>query len=328
MTQLLPFRRPPDEFEWVGGRYVLPQEMRDGNSIYRPVVILWLELPRGVLLGSKLSNPRSAPSFAQSLERAMQDPGEGLPRRPTRIRVADETVAKELRAAVPAIPIVVAPVPELDATFEELSAALAENAPEPSYLRDGEIAPELFETLFQAASILFRAAPWRASEQHILRVDIPALGVDGACLSIIGAAGESHGLLLFRSIDDYETFGLIGEGKAKAWRSHEAVALRSLSFDSGKDLPPSLLREIEEHRWPVAGTKAYPSLLCLGADMIPRAATENDLRITTATTRAFVAFFARHRDLFNSEYPELVRESIDEDGVTVTITAPFAVPRG
>ena len=107
------------------------------------------------------------------------------------------------------------------------------------------------------------AAPWRRmSDQHILRVDIPHLGVDGACISIIGAAGESFGLALF------------------------------------------------------------------AGDLSQRPVTGKDIRILTAVTRAFLAFFARHRDLFDHDDPEPVRETSEgEDGVNVTITAPYVVFR-
>ena len=35
-------------------------------------------------------------------------------------------------------------------------------------------------------------------------MDIPALGVDGACLSIVGRFGETRGVMVFPSLDDFE----------------------------------------------------------------------------------------------------------------------------
>lgn len=318
------------DLEWVGGRYRLPAGIRDGDAVIRPEVILWLELPGDLLIGSTLVDPRKPVSAADSLEEAMKRPAGQSPRRPARIRVADERMAAELRSAAGAIPIAVAPVPELDAAFGELAAQMAQEVPEPSYLGDGDIAPAAIGELFQAASILFRIAPWRsAGDEQVLRVDIPHFGIDCACLSVIGAAGESFGLLLFRSIDDYHAFVLAAEGdhgRAEGSPLPGVVSMRSLSFDGKKEIPPSMLDEIEQHRWPVAGAKAYPTLFCLDAAQAPVATTGDDVRIMTACTRAFLAFFARNRDLFAMEDPEPVCEtSSGEDDVAVTITAPYVV---
>jgi SEC-C motif len=310
------------KLEWLGGRYTLPHDVRDGDSVFRPDAILWLELPSGVLVGSMLVHPQEPVTLAQSLESAMQSPAEGPPRRPSRIRVADRDAARELRAAAAGIPIVVAPVPELDDTFDSLREALEDSSRRDSYLGDGDIPPRLVEELFRAARLLFRTAPWRLmSDQQILRVDIPHLGIDGACLSVIGAAGESFGLMLFRSVHDYHAF----IRPAARARLQDGLALRSLSFNRKDDLPVPLLQEVEQHRWPVAGPEAYPVVICVAADLEPIVITETDVRTLTAVTRAFLAFLDRHRELFEIEDPEPLRESNKgEDGIEVTLTAPFA----
>ena len=190
----------------------------------------------------------------------------------------------------------------------------------PSYLGDGEIPPEAVAELFSVAELLFRAAPWRhLLDQQIVQVDIPAYDIDDACLSIIGAAGETFGLLLFRSIEDFQRFALTmrhpADGKA---------ALRSVSFDRKKDLPPKMLREIERHRWPVAGPKAYPVLISLDSELQPLTTTERDVRIMTACTRAFLAFFARFGNDFTDENGEAVSASFTgDDDITVTVTASY-----
>jgi hypothetical protein len=111
--------------------------------------------------------------------------------------------------------------------------------------------------------------------------------------------------------------------------SDEAVALRSLSFDRKKDLHPRLAREIKQHRWPVAGPKAYPVLLCVDSEKVLFETTERDVRIMTASTRAFLTFFEKHRDLFADEYPTPITELFKlDDDVTVTLTAPYETNEG
>jgi hypothetical protein len=299
--------------EWLGGRYAVPDAI--GQQL-----TLWLELPRGVIVASTISSADAPVSFAASFEDAMQSPLEGPPRRPPRIRVSDDRLAAELRAAAGGIPIEVAPVPELDAAFEAIVEALRQSGPENSYLAGGTIPPPVVADFFEAATLLFHAAPWeRAMDGQIVRVDVPQFGVDRACLSVVGAAGEECGLLLFSSIDDYRSFAR-GEAPGAA---EERVTLRSVAFTTRDDLSETMLREIEQYRWPVAAADAFPVALRVeGRTGV--AVSEEDLRMLAAVTRAFVSFYRRHGDAFASDRTDPVRESIqDDDGVEVTLTAPY-----
>ncbi|MGZ5446274.1 MAG: DUF6930 domain-containing protein [Thermoanaerobaculia bacterium] len=113
MKRIVRFPDRPKETEWVGGRHPLPHEVCDGDFAFRPDILLWLELPSGVIAGSTLTDPRKPTSLAQSLREAMQEPLAGPPRRPSRIRVGDQRTADELRVAAKGIPIVVAPVEDV-----------------------------------------------------------------------------------------------------------------------------------------------------------------------------------------------------------------------
>lgn len=306
--------------EWIGGRYTFPAQIREGKEVFRPECIIWLEMPDCLLVNSTVIDPRRPVTLAETLSEAMLRPEAGPPRRPSRIRVPDEAMANELRMEIQGIPIAVAPVPELDAAFAELCAT-AEREANPTYLDDGATSPAIVGRLFAAASRLFHAAPWRRiSERQIIGVDIPAFDIHGACLSIIGAAGQSLGLLLFRSIADFMAFAVRAVRESD---TDDEIALRSLSFDRKKDLPPSLMREIREHRWPVAGNRAYPTLICLDDAMAPVQATEDDFRIMTACTQAFLSFFERHGDVFGTDEPEPAADVFTtDDEITVVLTAP------
>jgi hypothetical protein len=314
------------KLEWIGGRFRFPLPFREGDELIHSEVVLWLELPSLLLVGSVMTDPRTPISFRETLDTAIERPAVGEPRRPTRIRVSDAGLAEELRGA-DGIPIVVAPVPELDEVFADMVDEIAESQ-EPSYFGDGEITPAVIAELFAVARLLFRVAPWRqVSDQQIVRVDIPAYDIADACLSVIGAAGESFGLLLFRSIEDFDRFGTSTIDPSDP--SDGEPAMRSLSFDRKKDLPPPMLREIEHNRWPVAGPKAYPVVISVNAQMQPLPTTERDVRIMTACTRAFLSFFEQHRDVFTGENAltedmEPVSTSFTgDDNVTVTLTASY-----
>src|SRR5580765_7842733 len=188
------------DVEWLGGTYRLPNKLREGGVLIEADVVLWLELPRGVIVCSKIVDSRAPLAFEEILSETMKNPGEGQPRRPARIRVPTTQLADALRDIDATV--VVAPVPELDALFTELVAATAPPPALTSYLANGAVSPDLVRTFFSISATFFRAAPWHyVSEDQILRVDIPEFQVEDAWLGVIGGAGESHGLLLFRSFD-------------------------------------------------------------------------------------------------------------------------------
>jgi hypothetical protein len=108
--------------------------------------------------------------------------------------------------------------------------------------------------------------------------------------------------------------------------------MRSLSFDRKKELPPPMLREIEQNRWPVAGPKAYPVLISVDAQMQPLPTTERDVRVMTACTHAFLDFFAQYRSVYTGDavFPGPINAPVISsftvnDDVTVTLTASYDV---
>jgi hypothetical protein len=309
-----------DTREWLGARYQVASIIREGNERYQPDAVLWMEMPSRMLITAKLVDPRKPVSFAEIFEEAMRTAGDGVPLRPASIRVPEDSLARELRHAAAGIPVTVAPVPELDRVFADLTEKTARDAA-PSYLDGGTIPEEVVAEFFDAAQSLYHAKPWSVIEEHqLVGVDIPRLKVKGACLSVIGGVGESSGLLLFRSIDDYLAFGY---RRAKG-RTRDRSSVRSMSFGARNELAPSMLREIKKHRWPVAGPLAYPSLFALDRTMESLPITARDYRIMTKLSQAFLVFFQNYRSIFETNDPEAIQPSFtDEDDVQVTFTAPF-----
>jgi hypothetical protein len=303
--------------EWIGARYKYPTLIHDAGENLEPHVVMWMEMPSRFLLATTMIHPRKPESFAEIFDEAMVPANAGLLRRPDSIRVPNDGLAKELRRVAGGIPITVAPVPELDAVFAELVEATAGEA-KPSYLGAGTIPTEVVAEFFAAARSLYEAAPWTLVMEHqVVGVDIPKLKMKGACISVIGYAGESSGLLLFRSLADYVAFARRRPMRGKGF------SVRSMSFGSRKELPSSMIGEIKKHGWPVAGPHAYPTLFGLDRAYEPLPITADDYGLMTKVARAFVAFFKDHGSIFASDRPETIQRSFTGDDLTVTLTAPF-----
>ena len=165
------------------------------------------------------------------------------PNKPDAIRIADHDLADEVRAEVAGtIPVTVAPTPELNELFQILIASMpAPSEDEPSYFAHGRISPNAVDMLFTASGFLFAITPWSlADDNQILRMNIPVLGIDGACLSVIGQLGQSRGVLILPSRDDFERFlkAAANSDPEQPGPGAFGAEVLSLTFHNATQLPP------------------------------------------------------------------------------------------
>jgi len=113
----------------------------------------------------------------------LSSPLAGPPRRPTRVRVADQALAAEARAALGdpgGTEVVVAPTPELDELVHQFARSLPDGAEPDSYLEDGRVSAAAVERLFRAAEVLYHVAPWKfANDGQVLRLDVAERRIAG-----------------------------------------------------------------------------------------------------------------------------------------------------
>ena len=253
---------------------------------------------------------------------ALEQPPAGS-RRPDRIRVADASLAAEIRAAVGgAIPVVVGPTPEIDAFLDTMLDSMPD---ERSYLEGGHVSPAAVARLFTAARFLWTVKPWNiANDGDAIRVDIPALGVDGACVSIIGALGERLGLMMFPSL---EALGVFASAAERPQPETGPIDLGtdwlSLSFEREAHLAPAMRREVAHHGWPVASPDACPVVERWERDAASRPLVERDVEIAAACATSLSSFFIKHSTLFVANEIVPVCESyFDETDLEVRVTFP------
>ena len=125
---------------------------------------------------------------------------------------------------------------------------------EANYFENGRVSADAIEKLFTAGRFLFEIKPWKfAYDSQVLRMDIPALGVDGDCVYVIGQLDESPGVLIFASFDGFQQFLAAGTTDTIG-QDPDALGseLLALTFLRAGELPPSMRREAMEHAWPVA----------------------------------------------------------------------------
>jgi hypothetical protein len=314
------------EVTWLGARFQLPNYVLEDEP-YRPDLVLWMEQPSGLIVGSDVVPPDSAWPLASALRKALERPTRGAAKQPDRLRVADPVAETELRQAFRnRFGIDVAPTPELDDVFQHFLENGPKGEGDASYLEGGRIPESTVARMFEAAGTLYRAAPWRtASDDEVLRMDIPALSVEGACVSIIGALGESLGIIVFPSLLGYERFGAAAEQAADGGPLDMGGPVLSLDFWKTPDLPPKMRREIVQHGWTALAPDAVPVVGLRDRDGVPRPLCKRDVEIATECAFAVASFFLRHASAFGGRGHDPVCESstMDDTGVTVTLTLPY-----
>lgn len=272
--------------EWVGGLVTLPGFVTGEGEPYRPEALLWVDAA-GSVLGMHVDKPGAALAQApSSLQETMQHPMWGQPHMPTQVRVALPELATVLREQHPSIEFLCAPTPEIDAVLSAMSADMAERASQQRSYLASDITAEMVAALFRATAGLFRAQPWAAAPgDACISVSIESLGLRDAALSIIGQLGESFGFILFRSIEDHQSFmqaaARIERGERPALPPHLA-----LNFERGAEMGNSLRKEIAMHGWEVATANAYPWLIAVDTDLVARGPTALEIRMVEAIALA------------------------------------------
>ena len=330
---------PGRRLVWIGGRRIFSPASFDDGTSFRRLVVLWVD-SEGRIVGHQNFSPTKAEgSLGQVLLAAMEDPLAGPRRRPTLIRVENEGLAAEVRQATGgAIPIRVAPTPEVDAAMDSLLEIFSGKKEEFSYLEGGRISPETVAGLFASSARLFRCAPWNSvHDSQVLRMDIPALGVDGACISIMGFLGESYGAAMFQSLASFLAFvDAVTAGGLESGRPvNLGTSYYALNFTTTAELPDTMRREVRRHAWPVAGRDAYPLLLGFERDASGRSLEPRDLEIFTSCADALCSYFDKHRARMRADEMEPISEIYSDSplGRDVRITYPYvkdlpALPSG
>lgn len=314
----------------------MPSYVSGEGEPYRPETLVWLDGEFAVL-GTTLGRPGEVLALAaRSLNDAITRPMHGKPHTPARLRVASEELAAVLRSSHPSIEIVCAPTPEVD----EVAALMREKLADPgddeaSYLAP-DITPEQVSSFFNATAQLHRAKPWDVfpGSQNAIAVTIEKLNVREAALSIIGQMGQRFGFVFFSSLADHDAFANGGvalqDGDKPKLPQHLA-----LNFERSSEVPAELRAEVAQHGWELADPDAYPWLMSVDTDLVPRPGGTEEHTLAEAISRALLSLLAQRAALeaawAGSTEPVSRTFSVNTHAgaVEVTLRAPFekVVPR-
>ena len=266
--------------EWVGGTIIAPGFVTgERGENFQPTMPVWLN-EIGQVVGMELLSPGDPPfDPVASLKRAIANPMIGPAGAPSHLRVDDENIAATLQETFPSIQVSFGPTTELD----ELASTMAEDmyaGDEPqaySDIGDDNIAVENF---FDSAAALYQCKPWETvpHDQSLIGVTIDSFGITDGAICVIGQMNESFGVVLFDTLIEHERYALMSDAIERG-EYPDIPPHRSLNFDNANNIHPTLRKDIARHRWTVAHSNAYPSLMAPIAGNMLRTLTETDVEL-------------------------------------------------
>jgi hypothetical protein len=283
------------ESEWVGGLVQVPAYATDDGAPYRPEALFWIDAD-GRVRAAQIAKPGELLSLAAEIlrETIVEARREGV-RAPTCVRVASESLARTLRAALPALRVVCDTTPEVDELLEQMREQFAQDAVlEQTYLPESaEVAG--VGALFTATAALYRAKLWQSAlaDHAYLFVTIGQLDVNEAVLALTGKPGHSPGIVLLANLKHYAAYCAALAQIARGDRP-ELPRQLALNFERGAELSPGQRKEIVTHGWEVAGPDAYPWLVILDEDLIARAPNAREIVLAEALSLALTTLVLEH----------------------------------
>ncbi len=190
-------------------------------------------------------------------------------------------------------------------------------------LESGWAPPDAVEHFFRSALALYFMAPW-IDDYLIVRVDIPAFGLEGGCLVMVGDQAEPlPEFVLLPPCEDHERFFECVDAFYDDidWEAlgTEGLVLR---FDTGSASSPGMREELPPG-WP-AGARGYPVLEHRDIDGMPRPLNERDVRLGAVLASALAGLFQGHRREFEDglEHPPVRKTYSTGSGPEVRFTFP------
>jgi hypothetical protein len=144
------------------------------------------------------------------------------------------------------------------------------------YLGHQDVTVEEVAALFEEAAAYYRLRPWQfLDDSQLLGKPSPIPGEPSLLISVLGASGVTRGLALFDSEEHFDAM--------MSDRGHDGVVY--ISFERRNQVPHTVVAEIEEQGWRVAGRAAFPMLMRVReGEAVPWSG--DDLRRVTAALHA------------------------------------------
>ena len=305
-------------------------------------LIFILERETELIIGQEIALEPSPAVAVELIRQSISRPMAGPGRRPSLVVVESKalgaSLAEELKLNVQVSDRPLAEGAEFLAEMKrfldagggrEPGGGEDDEAEQASYF-DDDLPPALIRELIKKGAALAKLRPWECcTDSDLIRLDIPEMGVKEAAVCIIGEMGESRGVLVFRSREDYLI--QVGRGERLANQPEfsvesiqPGVPLLSVNFDPAEEVPERMRKEAAAVGLKPGRNTLYPHILCVDPDGVKRPTAERDLRLILALTAALTDAVRRvGRRLGDPDSWPICSESDVPGCGTVRLVMPF-----
>lgn len=245
---------------WQGGLVRMPSWITEsGQAPVLPWGGVWKSLGPGfVHIGEVVPPPDRSPDQAlQTLVHFALDPKIGG-YLPGKVEVTGPGVAATLERVLAPLGVAVVErerLAALDQVLGEMEAKMNDGVVLPGALSPPGTTVERLGAFADAARLFYEAAPWRhLTDADLIRIEEPRGPIEHRHALVLGAAGREFGLILFEAPAFHERMLDPAAGPEVMEReTHTAVFFGEIT-----GLPYEDAGLFEDHRFPIAGTNAYP----------------------------------------------------------------------
>lgn len=320
---------------WEVGLVAMPAFVtQDDGSTARPLIALVMEA-RGAIRSSTVG-PADQPlqALQPAIANALHDPQAPCRPGPPRRVVVNRAELLELLPPLlpPGVLISQGATPQVDRASKLMREQLTDGDDAlgtqalSTYLT-GDIGPEAVARFFEAAAALYQRRPWERipGDGHLFQMSCGALAIQGWVGCVIGQQRENYGVLLFRSLQEYDRYAALGERFEAGDRNAMDMAppYRAINFEAREAMPRSLLQEIRRHGWPVAAGDAYPTVMLIEPPMALRPPRRADLQQLEVVALALVAWIEAEPQierLWQQPEPKQRRFRVEVGGARLPVT--------
>jgi hypothetical protein len=279
--------------EWVGGSITMPAFVTgEPGDNYQPTMAVWLN-EIGQIVGMDLLSP-TGPVYdpIALLKQTIAHPNAGPAGAPSHIRINDKKIAEKLQKAFTTIQVTVAPTPELDTLANDMLDMPGEA--DPQTFSEITVNKHTVESFFESTAALYKSTPWKTvpHDECLIGVTVDSLGLCDAVLCVIGQMGESFGIVLFESLQEYERYTLLGDAMERGVEP-DIPPHRALNFENANEIPDNVRKDIALNRWTVAEPNAYPSLMAPVDNRVLKPLTEDDIELFDVIAQAIRSALSR-----------------------------------
>lgn len=254
---------PPSLEVWQVDLRALPVWLQENGRPQRPWTVLVIEAETGLPYGQSIDIDRpTVEGIWNVICGAMATPPMGEPHRPLRIEVVSDEWENFLAPRCEALGIAVAtaaPSSKIDRLLEQFGDPATQEQNRLSLTAIVGTADNVLEGFYEAAALLFRAAPWRTFAMDrvlkITRLDAPR---STWYVTVIGQSGLECGLALYERLDDVRAMFL---GQVSPQKAMQRMSCLSLMFEEPPAISFADLDAIERHAWQIAAPEAYPVVM-------------------------------------------------------------------